>query len=86
MVWHEGYSSRSVVVEVRKGDFVLCSDRMSDNYFVDIVEFVPVFIEIGEITVKRLEFGTARNGNVQSFSGKETLKIKEIVIVFVNNI
>jgi hypothetical protein len=71
---------------MRKGYLILCSDRMPDDYLVDIVEFVPVFIEIGEITVQRLEFGAARNGNVQSFSGEETLKIKEIVIVFVNNI
>lgn len=38
---------RQVVVQVGKGDFVLCPDRLSDDDLVDVVELIPVFIPAG---------------------------------------
>jgi len=35
---------RQVVVQVRKGDAVLRSDRLPNDNFVDVVKLVPVFI------------------------------------------
>ncbi len=42
-----GYLSGSVVVEVRECDFVLCPDGVSDYDFADVVELIPIFIEVG---------------------------------------
>lgn len=39
---------RQVIVQVGKGDFVLCPDRLSDDDLVDVVELIPVFIPAGE--------------------------------------
>lgn len=39
-------SSRSVIIEIREGDFVLSSNGVPDNNFADVVELVPVFVEI----------------------------------------
>lgn len=41
MVWQ-------VVVQVREGNFVFCSDGLTDNDFVNVIELVPVFISVGE--------------------------------------
>lgn len=41
MVWQ-------VVVQVRKCNFVLCSDWLANDDFVDVVEFIPVFIPTEE--------------------------------------
>ena len=35
---------REGVVQVREGDSVLCSDWLTDNYLVDVVKLIPVFI------------------------------------------
>ena len=51
MIDTDGDSSRSVVVQMGEGDFVFCSDWMSDDDFVDIVELIPVFVEIVEVSV-----------------------------------
>lgn len=37
MVWQ-------VVVQVRESNFVLCPDGLSDDDFVDVIKFIPVFI------------------------------------------
>lgn len=37
MVWQ-------VVVQVRKCDFVLCSNWLTDDDLVDVIELIPVFI------------------------------------------
>lgn len=41
MVWQ-------VVVQVREGNFVFCSDWLTNDDFVDVIELVPVFISAGE--------------------------------------
>ena len=64
MVGDEGYSPWPVVVEVRKGYFILCSDGVPEYDLVDVVEFVPIFIKITEVSIKGLEFGATRNGYV----------------------
>ena len=37
-----------VVVQVGESDFVLCSDGLSDDDFVDVIELIPVFVSVGE--------------------------------------
>lgn len=35
-----------VVVQVGKGNFVLCPDWLSDDDLVDVIELIPVFIPV----------------------------------------
>ena len=56
--------SGPVVVQIREGDFILSPDRMSDNNFADVIELIPVFIKIAQISVQRLEFRSSGNGNI----------------------
>ncbi len=41
-----GNPSGSVVVKIGEGDFVLGSDWMPDDDFADVVELIPIFIEV----------------------------------------
>lgn len=84
VVRYQSYSPGSVVVEVRKGDFILSPDRVSQNDLVNIVKLVPVLVEIAEITIERFESRTSRDGKVESFGCEERFEVEEIVIVFVD--
>lgn len=59
---------------------------MSENNFTDVIKLVPILIKIGEISIKRLEFRSSRNGNVESFTGEERFEIEKVVIIFINDI
>lgn len=50
---------------------------MSENSFTDVIKLVPILIKIGEITIKRLEFRSSRNGNVEIFTGEERFDIEK---------
>lgn len=71
------YFSWSVVIKMREGNFILSSQRMSENSFTDVIKLVPILIKIGEITIKRLEFRSSRNGNVEIFTGEERFDIEK---------
>ena len=77
---------RPVVVEIRKGDFVLRSDRMSQNDLTKIIELVPILIKIGKITIQWLKFRPAWYRNIQRLTRKERLQIEQVVIIFIYNI
>ena len=53
-----------------EGYLVLGSYRMSHNYFVYIVELVPVLVKVTQIAVQRLEFRATGDSDVESFSSK----------------
>lgn len=80
------YFSWSVVIEIGKSNFILSSDGMSQNNFTNVIKLVPILIEIREISIKRLELRSPRDGNIESFTGKERFKIEKIVIIFIDDI
>lgn len=86
VVWHQGNFSWPVVVEMGKGYFVLCSDGVSHDDLVDIVEFIPILIEIAEISVERLELGASGNGHVEGFGGEERFEVEQVVVIFIDNV
>lgn len=81
-----GDFSGSVIVQVREGYFVLSSDGMSEDNFADVVELVPVLIEVTQVPIKGLELGSSWDSNVEGFAREEGLQVKEVVIVFVDDI
>lgn len=78
--------SGSIVVKMRKGNFILSSYGMSQYDFADIIKLVPVLIKIRKITKERLKFGSSGNCNVECFTCEERFEVKKIIIIFVNNI
>ena len=42
----QGYSSWSCIIQMWKCNFVLCSNGMSDNNLIYVVELIPILIEI----------------------------------------
>ena len=83
MVRSNGNFSRSTIIEMRECDFVLGSYLLSDDNFVDVVEFVPIFVFFIDISEERLKFRTSRNSHIKGFSGVKGLKVKKIEIVFI---
>ncbi len=83
VVGHEGYLPRPVIVQMREGNFVLCSDRLPNDNLSDIVEFVPILILFVNIPVERFELRTARNSYVKSFGSEERFQVKQVVVVTV---
>ena len=51
----------ATVVQLWECNFVLSAYVVADYNFVDIVEFVPIFIFFLLLTVKRLKLRTSRN-------------------------
>ena len=86
VVRDDGHFSRPIVIELRKGYLVFCPDRMPDYYFVDVVELVPVFVKIGQISEQWLELGSTRDRGVQGFGSEKRLQVKQIVIILVDNV
>lgn len=80
------YFSWSVVIKMGEGNFILSSDRMSQDNFTDVIKLVPILIEVREVSIKRFEFRSSRNGNVESFTGEERFEIEKVVIIFINDI
>ena len=86
MVGLDGNSPFPAIVKVGEGDFVFSSDRMSDDYLINIVELIPVFVFFVHVAEQRLEFRAAGNGHVQRFGCVEGFQIKEIIVILVDNI
>lgn len=71
---------------MREGYFVLCSDRMADDDLVDVVELVPILIEVTQIAIEWFELGSSWDGDVECLCSEEGLEVEEIVIVLVDDI
>lgn len=50
MIGRECNFSWSGVVEMWEGDFIFCSNLLSNDDFIDVVEFIPVFILFEDIS------------------------------------
>ena len=71
---------------MREGDLVFGSDLVPHDDLVDVVELIPVFVLILWVSEQWLKLGTSRNGHVQGFGGEETLLVKQVKVVFVNEV
>jgi hypothetical protein len=71
---------------MRVSNFVFSSYLVSDDDLIDIIEFIPVLVFIVKISIKWLKLRTSRDCHVQSLCSVETLLVKEIEIVIVNQI
>ena len=80
------YLSGSVIIEIGKCNFVLSSDWMSNNDLADIIELIPILIEVTQIPVQWLELRSSRNGNIQGLTGKKRFQVKQVVIVLVHDV
>ena len=78
--------SWSSIVKVRECDPVFWPDRMSHDNLIDVIKLIPIFIEVAEISEKRLEFRSTRYGYVKRFCSEKRFEIKKIVIIFINDI
>ena len=73
------------VVEIGKGDSVLCSDRLTDNDFVDVIEFVPIFLSHPQLFLHEgFEFRSPGDGEVEGFGCEERLEVKEVEVVVID--
>ena len=75
-----------VVVEIGEGDAVLGPYRLADDNFVNIIKLIPVFVLSVGVLDKRLEFGTARDGHIQRFSGEEWFQVEQVEVIIVHQI
>ena len=79
-------ASWSTVVEMWEGDFILGADLVADNNLINIIELVPVFILLINITIQWLELRTARDGQIECFGGVERLLVEEVEIILVGKV
>jgi len=86
VIWTQFHSARSAVVEVWESNLILCSYLVSHNYLVDIVEFIPVFILLENVSIQRLELRSARYGHVKSFGSVKALFVEEVEVVLIGKV
>lgn len=77
---------RHVVVQVRESNPVFRPNWLSDDYFVDVVKLVPIFVSGIRVLDQRLEFRSTRNGHVQGFGREEGLCVKQVKEVLIDQI
>lgn len=75
--------TRSRVVEVGIGDFVLGTDLLTKDNLVDVVELVPVVVEVVGVAEEGFETRSTGNRNVQSFCREERFRLEKVVVVLV---
>jgi hypothetical protein len=78
--------SGSVVVEVRERNFVFSSYLVTNDNLVDVIELIPVFVVVFQITEQRFEFRTTRNSAVECLGGEERLLFKHVEVVLIDQI
>jgi len=71
---------------MRVGDFVLGSNLLTKDDLVDVVEFVPVVVEIIGISVEGFESRSTGNSDVESFSSEESFGFEEVVVILVGEV
>lgn len=67
--WH-------VVIEVWESDSILCSDRLTNYNFVDVVEFIPIFVSQVVIFDEGLKLWTTWDSHVESFRSEKAFWIE----------
>jgi hypothetical protein len=76
MIHCMGHFSGPVIIQVRKCYFILCSHRVSHDNLADIIELIPILVEITKVPIKRLELGPARDGDVEGFGSKKRFQVE----------
>lgn len=71
MICSDCHLSRPIVVKIRESYLVFCSDWVSDNNLIYVIELIPVFIIVLQISVQRLKFWATRNCQIQRFCCEE---------------
>lgn len=71
---------------MRVGDFVFSSNLLTKDDLVDIVELVPVVVEVVGISVQGFETRSTGNSDVESFSSEESFWFEEVVVILVGEI
>ena len=66
---------------MRECNLVLGANLMPYDYFVDIIEFIPIFILLEDVSIERLELRSTRNSHIERFSGVKALFVKQIVVI-----
>jgi len=79
-------SSRSTVVKVGEGNFVLGANLVAYNNFVNIIELIPILIIVKLILVKGFKLWASWNRHVQRLCGVETFLIEQVEIVFIDKV
>jgi hypothetical protein len=51
MIRSEYYLPWSVCIEMREGNFMFSSDGLSNDYFCNIIEFIPILILLVHVTI-----------------------------------
>ena len=78
--------SREGVVQEWECDFVFRTNGLTNNDFVDIVEFGPFFLVDVDVFEQGLEFGSAGESHVECFRGEERLLIEEVVVISIGEV
>lgn len=88
MIWRQMHVPRSMVIQMRKGNLVLSTDRMSNYNLVDVIKFVPILILLilNSIAVEGLKLRSPWYGHIQSFCRVESFLIKQVKVILVHDI
>ena len=81
MIRAQFYSARAAVVKMRECNLILSANLVPNDYFVDIIEFIPIFILLEDVPIEWLELRTTRNSHIERFSGVKALFVKQIVVI-----
>ena len=80
------YFSGTAIVEMGESDLVLRSYLVSDDYLVDVVELIPVFVLVVQIPVQRLKLGSTGNRHVECLRSEEAPLVEQVEVVFVDQV
>ena len=69
---------------MREGNTIFGAHRLADDYFVDVVELVPVLVVVVGFFDEWLKLETARNGYVERLGCEEGLEVKQVKVVLVD--
>ena len=64
---------------------VFCAHRVTDDNFMDVIEFVPIFVIIVRCTLSEegLKFRATWNSLIKCLCREEALLVKEIRVVWI---
>ena len=71
---------------MREGYFILGSNLVPDDEFVDIVELVPVLVFLVDVPEQGLELRPPWNSHIQRLRRVEALLVEQVKIVLVAQI
>mmetsp|Transcript_39887 Transcript_39887/g.113149 ORF Transcript_39887/g.113149 Transcript_39887/m.113149 type:complete len:527 (-) Transcript_39887:833-2413(-) len=75
-----------VVVQVRERHLVLSADGRPNDEFVDVIEFVPVFVTRIHVAEQWLELGATGDAHVEALGGDERFVLKQVEVVSVHEV